>query len=672
MRWRILSIGLLAFLFTAMLVVCRAKKDEGCYSSCGNISNISFPFGLKGDPCNCGYPEFQLSCESNRTVLHLHSNKKLWVEAIDYKNKTIRVIDSSLQSNDCSSLPHNSMTSEDLIGGDPYILPSYPTNTIFVNCSVQMDKDPASYIATTGCSNSTCGAYIYVLGRSMMLPKLHPSCKVVAKAPTMLEMESAGKSNYREIHDRLMKGFELFWYIPLLCRNCWATGTRCTIYMQGRVEVFEEVLGDPCYNPCRTIFQSKHCLFWILRRNYATYHGEIYRRIFFYMLVLVTGRTFIGIVCLIALLVYKLQRRHIWMDTTVEEFLSKYRCQTPARYSYWDIRRMTMHFKEKLGQGGFGSVYKGKLRNGPPVAIKMLSSKSKGNGQEFINEVATIGRIHHVNVVRLIGFCAEGSKRALIYEFMPNGSLEKYIYSHEGKSSPLSWEKMYQIALGIACGIEYLHQGCDMKILHFDIKPHNILLDDNFNPKVADFGLAKFYATDESHLSVTAVGGTLGYMAPELFYKNTRQVSYKSDVYSFGMLLMEMAGRRKNVNPSANLSQIYFPLWIYDKLDQDGEMGMEDAAEDEKEIAKKMVIVALWCIQMKPANRPSMSKVIEMLEGSVELLQMPAKPFHSSPQRVPDEDHATDTNPTESSSIEELGLLSENYEVSNNLDVIID
>ncbi|KAK2453260.1 rust resistance kinase Lr10 [Trifolium repens] len=148
-----------------------------------------------------------------------------------------------------------------------------------------------------------------------------------------------------------------------------------------------------------------------------------------------------------------------------------------------------------------------------------MLGKSKGNGQDFINEVATIGRIHHTNVVRLIGFCVEGSKRALVYEFMPNGSLDKYISSREDAIS-LTYKQMYKISLGVARGIAYLHEGCDMQILHFDIKPHNILLDENFIPKVYDFGLAKLYPNDISIVTLTAARGTIGYMAPELFYQN--------------------------------------------------------------------------------------------------------------------------------------------------------
>ncbi|XP_041010800.1 rust resistance kinase Lr10-like isoform X2 [Juglans microcarpa x Juglans regia] len=295
---------------------------------------------------------------------------------------------------------------------------------------------------------------------------------------------------------------------------------------------------------------------------------------------------------------------------------------------------MTKNFKEKLGQGGYGTVFKGTLRSGRHVAVKMLG-KSKANGQEFTNEVATIGRIHHINVVQLIGFCFHGSKRALVYKFMPHGSLNNYIFSLE-ESVLLSCEKTYNIALGEARGIEYLHQGCDMQIVHFDIKPHNILLDKNFIPKVSDFALAKLYPIENNTISLTTARGTLGYMAPELFYKNIGGISYKADVYSFGMLLMEMVGKRKNINAFAeHSSQIYFSTWVYDQFNDGKDIDqMERVTEEEKEIVKKMIIVALCCIQMNPWNRPSMSRVVEMLEGEAEQLQIPPKAPLSSLERV--------------------------------------
>ncbi|GMN51698.1 hypothetical protein TIFTF001_020849 [Ficus carica] len=334
-----------------------------------------------------------------------------------------------------------------------------------------------------------------------------------------------------------------------------------------------------------------------------------------------------GIILVIAFLIYKWRRRHLSVYDDIEEFLQSYGDLMPVRYSSWDIRKMSAGFKEKLGEGGFGSVYKGKLSNGRLVAIKVLG-KSKANGQDFINEVSTIGRIHHFNIVQLVGFYVEGSNRALVYDFMPNGSLDKHIFPKlEGVTKSLCSKEIFEISLGIARGIEYLHRGCNMQILHFDIKPHNILLDENFIPKISDFGLARLCPLENSLVSLTAARGTLGYIAPELFYKKIGGVSYKADVYSFGILLMEMANKRKNLNPHAeNSSQIYFPLWIYDQYRKGKEMEVEDATEEESKIVKKMIIVALWCIQLKPCDRPSMNKVMEMLEGEVESLQLPPKP----------------------------------------------
>jgi serine/threonine protein kinase len=187
---------------------------------------------------------------------------------------------------------------------------------------------------------------------------------------------------------------------------------------------------------------------------------------------------------------------------------------------------------------------------------------------------------------------------------------------------------LYEISLAVARGIAYLHQGCDMQILHFDIKPHNILLDKDFIAKVSDFGLAKLYPVDNSIVTLTAARGTIGYMAPELFYKNIGGVSYKADVYSFGMLLMEIANRRRNLNSNADKSsQIFFPYWIYNELIEEREIEiLGEATDEEKKNVKKMFIIALWCIQLNPNDRPSMDKVIEMLEGATENIEIPPKP----------------------------------------------
>ncbi|KAK3416535.1 hypothetical protein EUGRSUZ_H02301 [Eucalyptus grandis] len=348
--------------------------------------------------------------------------------------------------------------------------------------------------------------------------------------------------------------------------------------------------------------------------------------LFFVLVHFLATKFILGAPCVLIFLILKWMRRHQATDANIEEFLRAHNNFFPIRYSYSDIKRITQNFKCKLGEGGYGFVYRGILRSGNEVAVKILN-KSKSNGQDFISEVATIGRIHHVNVVQLVGFCFEYSKQALVYDFMPNGSLDKHI-SYKDGDDPLDYKKMYDISLGIARGIEYLHRGCDMQILHFDIKPHNILLDQSFTPKVSDFGLARLYPTDRSIVSLTAARGTLGYMAPELFYKDIGGISYKADVYSFGMLLMEMAGRRRNLNAHAERSsQIYFPLWVYDQLSKEKELEMVDVIEEERETTRKMIIVALWCIQLSPNDRPSMRKVLDMLEGDMDKLQLSPKPL---------------------------------------------
>ena len=314
----------------------------------------------------------------------------------------------------------------------------------------------------------------------------------------------------------------------------------------------------------------------------------------------------------------------------IEKFLEDYKALKPTRYSYADIKRITNQLTEKLGQGAYGTVFKGKLSSEIHVAVKILNN-STGDGEEFINEVGTMGRIHHVNVVRLIGYCADGFRRALLYEFLPNDSLEKFI-SPVDSNNFLGWEKLQDIALGIAKGIEYLHQGCDQRILHFDIKPHNILLDQDFNPKISDFGLAKLCAKDQSAVSMTTARGTIGYIAPEVFSRNFGKVSYKSDIYSFGILLLEMVGGRKNVdvNVETATSKIYFPEWIYNILEQKEDLRVYVDDSGDAKIAKKLAIVGLWCIQWHPTDRPSMKSVVQMLEGKGDKLTMPPNPFAST------------------------------------------
>ncbi|XP_061338298.1 LEAF RUST 10 DISEASE-RESISTANCE LOCUS RECEPTOR-LIKE PROTEIN KINASE-like 2.5 [Gastrolobium bilobum] len=284
------------------------------------------------------------------------------------------------------------------------------------------------------------------------------------------------------------------------------------------------------------------------------------------------------------------------------------------------------------------SVYKASLPDGRHVAVKVIS-ESKGNGEEFINEVASISRTSHVNIVSLLGFCSEMNKRALIYELMPNGSLDKFIYKSESPNAicNLDWNTLHQIAIGIARGLEYLHRGCSARILHLDIKPQNILLDEDFCPKISDFGLAKLCQKKESIVPLSGTRGTIGYIAPEVFNRMYGGVSHKSDVYSYGMLVLEMIGGRKNYESGGSqTSEMYFPDWIYKDLEQ-GNIPASCLAisAEENDMIMKITLVSLWCIQPNPSNRPSMSKVVEMLEGPLDSVPYPPKPVLYSPEWPP-------------------------------------
>ncbi|RYR13947.1 hypothetical protein Ahy_B04g070677 isoform A [Arachis hypogaea] len=322
------------------------------------------------------------------------------------------------------------------------------------------------------------------------------------------------------------------------------------------------------------------------------------------------------------------QQQPQFATLTIEKFLNDIEREKPVRFTDQQLQIATDNYSNLLGSGGFGAVYKG-IFNGAMVAVKVLHGNCDKRSQaQFMAEMGTLGKIHHFNLVRLYGFCFEENLTALVYEYMGNGSLDKYLLK---ENNTLGFEKLHEIAVGTARGIAYLHEDCQQRIIHYDIKPANILLDRNFNPKVADFGLAMIYNRDNTHISMTGGGGgrgTPGYAAPELWMPFP--VTHKCDVYSFGMLLFEIIGRRRNVDNNVPESQEWFPMWVWKKFDggelQDSTLVSELLLEKHKEMVERMIKVALWCVQYRPESRPMMSAVVKMLEGSEEIPQ-PLNPF---------------------------------------------
>ncbi|KAF8018658.1 hypothetical protein BT93_H3528 [Corymbia citriodora subsp. variegata] len=288
----------------------------------------------------------------------------------------------------------------------------------------------------------------------------------------------------------------------------------------------------------------------------------------------------------------------------------------PNRFAYDDLKTITEEFSKKLGEGGFGSDFEGTLSDGTKVVVKRLDGFGLVK-KSFLAEVETIGSMHHVNLVRLMGFCAEKSHRLLIYEYMSNGSLDRWIF-HKSNECILHWQQRKKIILDIANGLNYLHEDCRQKIVHLDIKSQNILLDGNFNAKVADFGLSKLIDKDQSHI-VTTMRGTPRYLAPEWL---RAAITEKVDVYSFGVVTLEIVCGRKIIDCSLDEEGMDLFSLFKRKVEEERLLDIVDKSSDMQLNGPQvvdMMRIAAWCLQGDYTKRPSMSTVIKALEGVVEV-----------------------------------------------------
>ncbi|KAJ0964864.1 hypothetical protein J5N97_026002 [Dioscorea zingiberensis] len=288
----------------------------------------------------------------------------------------------------------------------------------------------------------------------------------------------------------------------------------------------------------------------------------------------------------------------------------------PARFLFEELRIATDNFSMKLGQGGFGSVFKGELEDGTKVAVKRLDGIGQGK-KEFLAEVQTIGSIHHMKLVRLIGFCAEKSYRLLVYDYMPNGSLDKWIFQ-ASEADALDWSTRCRIITDIAKGLAYLHEECRQRIAHLDIKPQNILLDEKFNAKISDFGLSKLIDREQSQV-MTKMRGTPGYLAPEWL---TSIITEKVDIYSFGVVVMEIVCGRKNLDSSQPEESIHLIRKLQKFIEEDNKLEtLVDICSSDMQLhrnkAVEIIRLAMWCLQGDSSKRPLMSDVVKVLEGSM-------------------------------------------------------
>uniref|UniRef100_A0ACD5VKP5 Uncharacterized protein n=1 Tax=Avena sativa TaxID=4498 RepID=A0ACD5VKP5_AVESA len=613
------------WLLPLMLTVAAAADQQveaGCSGSgkrCGNLT-ISSPFWLIDIETgrSCGTPDFAITCLNKIPVLEssIPLSYGFKITNISYEEGHMRVVDLDklrlLQaSNSCDERISN--VSERL--GRPFRTDPSNLNLIIYNCTNASTEAAARQDGELVETRMRCGSesseFVRIGGRYNGSENNEGYYLEGCIANSLPVLGTSGEANASDYEQLISDGFLLTWDPP----------------------------PPPGSGSKRT--------------------G---RKI---MIIVLTAAAAILLLACIYVLIWHRKGKRLWFvlckktssstERNYEAMIVSYGSLAPKRYLYSEVMKITSSRSDQLGIGGYGVVFKGRLDDGRLVAVKFLHD-CKGNGDDFVNEVMSIGRTSHVNVVSLFGFCLEGSKRALIYEYMSNGSLDKYIYSENPKES-LGWERLYVIAIGIARGLEYLHHGCNTRIIHFDIKPQNILLDKDFCPKIADFGLAKLCHTKESNLSVTGARGTIGFIAPEVHSRTFGVVSTKSDVYSYGMMLLEMVGGRKNVNSMAEkASEQYFPDWIYDHFVRDDGVQASDATHETEEMAKKMTFIGLWCIQILPICRPTIAKVLEMFERSLDEMEMPPKQNFS--ELIEDSAHKMSVQSASSSIPEDISLVS--------------
>ncbi|XP_074330634.1 cysteine-rich receptor-like protein kinase 44 [Apium graveolens] len=338
----------------------------------------------------------------------------------------------------------------------------------------------------------------------------------------------------------------------------------------------------------------------------------------------------VGFVILLLVLVCIIKRKRkqrIANGRLLDDNIENINSTESLQYNFGTVEVATDQFSDsnKLGEGGFGAVYKGTLQNGEEIAVKRLSTGSNQGQQEFKNEVTLVAKLQHRNLVRLLGFCFEGTERLLVYEFVPNASLDQFIFDSERRSY-MDWEKRYRIIGGVARGLLYLHEDSRLRIIHRDLKASNVLLDAEMNPKIADFGMAKLFNIDETQGMTNKIVGTYGYMAPE--YAMYGQFSVKSDVFSFGVLILEILTGRKN-HFFQNGENVDLASFVWNNWREGTAVNIIDPILRNNSVSIREMIrcihIGLLCLQENVTNRPTMASVMRMLNSLSLTLQVPSE-----------------------------------------------
>ncbi|XP_077244670.1 LEAF RUST 10 DISEASE-RESISTANCE LOCUS RECEPTOR-LIKE PROTEIN KINASE-like 1.2 isoform X7 [Tasmannia lanceolata] len=601
---------LLLLLFTSS----RADPIEyhDCTSSfiCGDNINISYPFShIAGGDQYCGYPNFGLSCYNQRTVLRL-AYAEYYVEDINYNEQTINLVDIELRQSTCPRA-RNNVTLENT----PLSLYSEVdlNFTLFFNCS----SSPFSTAYSLSCLRSgTRQSYIAMNTGGLNWSGFCEESVVVPVIDTAWN-DSVEFGNYSNL---LEQGFQLKWSSFTDCGACEASQGYCG---------YNTTLDFFCI--CEDGTYPRTC-------PSGTHKSEETKGI----IIGVSTGVLVVLICIISLFCWCCRKRlrsksstllsqNKFSDPSSRHDLEKCNSNffgTPV-FTYKELEEATENFAEsrELGDGGFGTVYYGKLRDGRSVAVKRLYENNYKRVEQFMNEVEILSRVRHHNLVSLYGCTSRHSRELLlVYEFVPNGTVADHLHGERAQSGPLTWPIRMSIAIETAGALAYLH-AVEPQIIHRDVKTNNILLDNNFQVKVADFGLSRLFPTDVTHVS-TAPQGTPGYVDPD--YHHCYQLTDKSDVYSFGVVLVELISSKPAVDITRNRHEINLAKMAINKIHNHAlhefvDMGL--GFETDYGVRRMITLVAelaFRCLQEDREVRPSMEEVLEVLRG-IESDDFPAK-----------------------------------------------
>ncbi|MCO5577177.1 hypothetical protein L7F22_031001 [Adiantum nelumboides] len=616
------------FVLSLLMMAIQIDASTTCSSNCSNVSPLPYPFGAKP---GCGSPGFQITdCSGPTPLWNLtlaetphpyyissigpnpnHSNPHQGsIPNYGYGGTVVLLINNSAAyfSPLCEFKPVkvDNFTTSNFYAFEDADLTFYQDHYLLFNCTSTSGSRPHSGVLTP--SSGACTKYIDYcnFGTSTNCFDYVPDKELqLSTLTTTLGCSSVRRYIIKDVDAPVptwVSAAQLAWG-PVRhadsCSSCQSSGGDCGYDVQENNR-FQCYCEDGAHDVSCHEASGKQIGIGI---------GVSIAIVF----ILVCG----GVAC---------YRRHKYLYYTLfskEHLKLDSINQAPLDFPYGALAVATKSFSTNIGQGAFGKVYLGVLLNGSEVAVKVLDASMSHTDEQFMNEIATIGNIHHMNVARLVGFCFQRSKRILVYEYVSNGSLDKYLFPSKQSFSGvvLSWKQRYDIALGIARGLYYMHEECRNCIIHCDIKPQNILLDVAFCPKISDFGLAKLLTKEESRI-LTQARGTPGYVAPEFWSLGSGRLTSKFDVYSYGVVLLEIIRGRRCFSMLDEVleEESEEDSWMSVSVDRlvEGEADLEQV--------KVCTLVALWCIQEDPALRPTMSKVVQYLQGTA-IPENPPKPF---------------------------------------------